>query len=105
MSRSPALSLLFLLSLPGCFRTVVETPAARSGAHDDGTSVSWLALTSATTDARECTYGVAKAETYLPFWGTMVYVLTAGIVAPMTAEYHCAAGPKAEQAPAVSPQQ
>lgn len=91
MRSSSAVVLCLLLS--GCFRVVVDSPAARTGQHGDGSGVSFLGLTTVTTDARECTYGIAKVETYMPFWGWLLALVTAGIVPGMTAQYHCAAPP------------
>ncbi|QRK08083.1 hypothetical protein JQX13_50420 [Archangium violaceum] len=53
--------------------------------------MSFVGLTTVTADARLCTYGVAKVETHMPFWGWLLGVVTFGIVPAMRTEYHCAA--------------
>ncbi|WNG49208.1 hypothetical protein F0U60_37640 [Archangium minus] len=82
---------LMCLSLTGCLRVVVDSPAARSGQRDSDSGVSFVGLTTVTADARLCTHGIAKVETYMPVWGWLLGVFTGGIVPGMKAEYHCAA--------------
>jgi hypothetical protein len=82
-----------LLLAPGCYRVAINTPAPASGQNGTDSGASFVGLTTVTTEARECTYGVARAETVMPVWGLLLQLFTAGIVTGMTAEYHCAAGP------------
>lgn len=82
---------LGVLALTGCYRTVViDTPAVRAGTKGEDTGVSWFGVTSVNTQAGLCTQGIARAETYMPFWAGLVSVVTLGIVAPMTTQYECA---------------
>jgi hypothetical protein len=94
MTRATRLASLAAVAIFGsaCFRTVINTPAAAGPAYGEDVEVSWLALSTATTDAKQCTYGIARATAYLPFWGWLVYGVTIGIVAPMRMQYQCAAG-------------
>lgn len=94
---SLAVAAVLALTMTGCFRTVIDTPAASSGIEKTDVGVTWLALTSTTTHASECTYGIAKAEAYMPVWGVLAYWFTAGIAAPMRTLYTCAVPPGGQQ--------
>lgn len=85
--------LLCLSLLTGCLRVVVDSPVARSGKGDSASGVSFVGLTTVTADAGQCTYGIAKVETYMPAWGWFLGAFTAGLVPGMEAQYHCAAQP------------
>lgn len=68
----------------------------------EDTGVTFLfGLVSTTTDAKECTHGIARAEVYWPWWGGLVNVVTFGLATPVRMQYVCAAAPgqAAEAAP------
>jgi hypothetical protein len=90
------------LCLTACFRATIRSSAGEVLTRDEQTShgVSWLwGLTPVNARAPECQSGVAYAETQVPFWGILVYALTAGIVGPMSITYTCARGAGVEAMP------
>lgn len=82
-----------MFSSTGCYRTVLNTPAPRSGIEGEESGVSWFGLTPVTHRADECPKGIAKVDASMPFWGALVVFLTAGVVAPMSIVYQCAGMP------------
>ena len=76
----------------GCFGASVTTGLRPNGVVESDTGVSWLwGITTTNTKATECKDGLAKVETYWPWWGALLVVpLTGGFITPVTKEYHCA---------------
>ena len=94
-----AVSAAMLLTSTGCFRAVVTAPVERSPVEESSTGVAVFGVTPTTHKASECKHGLAKVDSSMPFWGSLVWLVTGGIIAPISAEYTCAAPPKAEVAP------
>lgn len=91
--------LVYVLMLSGCYRTITNTRAPRSGLDGESTGVSWFGVTPVTHSASECPDGIAKIDSQMPVWGGLVYILTLGIVAPMNVEYQCAGRAPASSLP------
>jgi hypothetical protein len=82
--------LVFILTLAqGCYRTVIDTTAPRSASMNDATGVAWVSLAPVTHKADECPYGLAKVDAKMPEWGALAWLLTGGLIAPMTIDYYC----------------
>lgn len=86
-----ALALVLVASLSGCFRATIRSSAPEARASSTKIGVTWLyGVTPVDDRAPECEHGIASATTQMPFWGGVIMVLTAGLVAPMSIDYVCA---------------
>lgn len=89
----------------GCYNAKINAPIRRQtgeGAKHVDTSVSlFWGATNTTSDAIECTAGLAYAEVYHPWWGQfLVAPLTLGIITPIRKVWICADPvPTAQAAP------
>ncbi len=94
MNTVRILSLLALVCLSsGCFRYGVSSSVPNDGVQrmQKGPVFAW-GLVGQEKLAEECPNGVARSESYMPWWGGLVMGLTIGIVTPWRVEYVCAAG-------------
>ncbi len=93
IARSISLSLVvaFAIASGGCFRYGVTTNTPTDGVArmQRGPVFAW-GLAGQDKLAPECPNGVAHSESYMPWWGGLVGLLTIGIVAPWRVEYVCA---------------
>lgn len=78
----------------GCFGTSIRSGAARSNVTEEelGFSLFW-GLTTSSTAAVECRFGLAETESWLPWYWWLLSSITAGIVTPVKKRYTCAMGP------------
>lgn len=89
---------LVLAALLGssCFHTMVRGGAPGLAMHESsrvGWNVAW-GIVRADVDAPECQHGFSQVETWTPWWGVFVEVITIGILTPQKAEYVCATPPQ-----------
>ncbi|MEW6435175.1 MAG: hypothetical protein AB1730_27050 [Myxococcota bacterium] len=86
--------LLVAVFASGCFGTRIRSGAARSTVTQEelGFSLFW-GLTQSDTVAPECQFGMAETESWLPWYASLLYTITLGIVTPVKKKYTCAMGP------------
>lgn len=83
-------SLLAVLLGTGCYSYGVNTGAASDGVvrRQRGPTFLW-GLVGQQKNATHCNAGVAQSESYMPWWGGIVGVLTVGLVVPWRVDYEC----------------
>lgn len=83
-----------LLTTTGCYRTVVRTGAPEMGTSHKRTGVTFLyGMTTMDHGAIECPHGIARTETWVPWYNYILHPLTGGLISAHDAEYVCAAPP------------
>lgn len=86
-----AVTVLAVACLSGCFRTTIRSAAPEAHGSTTKVGVTWLyGVTPVDDRAPECEHGIATATTQMPAWGALVWMLTAGLAAPMDVTYVCA---------------
>lgn len=107
MRRSFGTVVLLALLLPvvsGCYHAVVNTgarPSMETIEQPWALGFAWGLIPPPVVEtAAGCPTGIAKVETLHSFLNQVVYILTSGIVAPMTIKVTCAAGGMREDADA-----
>jgi hypothetical protein len=81
-----------LLSLAGCYNTVVRAGPVAQMEEQKQTSFNFLwGITTGTVVTPECPGGLGRVEVYLPWWDYFLMPLTIGIVSAHETEYVCSA--------------
>ena len=81
---------IVLLSLTGCYRSVIRTPAPQSGFRGERTGFHFVdGLTDAEFDA-PCPNGIAHVTLVQPFTSVLLSFFTFGIVSSTRVEFICA---------------
>lgn len=83
------LLLLCLVVASGCYRTSLKSTAIGDGQKHDALGLSILSLSEVSHDASECPQGFAYVETQMGPGGALVWLITGGLIAPMSIEYAC----------------
>lgn len=86
-------AMLLVAALPqlGCYRAIVRGGPKGAMEPESRTEFNLLwGLTDAEVDAPDCPNGLARVETYLPWYSGLVQLFTLGIVTPHKVQYVCA---------------
>jgi len=86
-----AIALSLALTSTGCFRYGVTSNVPTDGVvrEQRGPVLAW-GLKGQEKLTPECPNGVARSESYMPWWGGLVSLLSLGIAVPWRVEYMCA---------------
>lgn len=90
------------LVFSGCYHTMVRSGVMGVNMRESsrtGWNIAW-GIVRADIDAPECSAGLAQVETWTPWWGYFIEVLTVGILTPERADYVCALPPQMQPMPA-----
>jgi hypothetical protein len=100
MNKPLAALLALTLLCSGCFRTIVRTDEPttwRPNGGGIGVSFFW-GLTPFETGSM-CRNGIARAESFFPWWSIIISGVTAGLVTPLEVRYWCRYPPPGYGAP------
>ncbi len=84
------LMMLVILGSSGCYRYGVSSGAASDGVlrQQRGPTFLW-GLVGQDKLAGQCDAGLARSESYMPWWGGIVGTLTVGLIVPWRVDYEC----------------
>ncbi len=84
-------ALLTLELVSGCYSYGIHTSAPSTGIEERQRGPVFLwGLVGQEKLAAQCDTGLARAESYMPWWGGIVGTLTLGTIIPWRVEYECA---------------
>lgn len=89
-----AFVLALAITLSGCFGYSVTTGLRGDGVRRTGRGSVVFRVIPAQHVASECTHGIARIKTYMPWWAPIAAVFSLGIAVPWRASYECAAAPE-----------
>lgn len=83
-------AILLVVLLTGCYSYGVRSGAPSDGVlrQQRGPTYLW-GLVGQEKLAAQCDSGLARSETYMPWWGGIVGVISLGTILPWRVEYEC----------------